>query len=89
MKFAVILNDNPVFVNNVIVANEEQKEELEAALNAQLMDASLLDMEIGDYYNGKEWTRNIDGEQVALPIGDNPSVEAAIDILGGDINVDE
>lgn len=89
MRFAVILNDNPVFVSNVIVADEAQKEELEVALNAQLMDASLLDMEIGDYYNGKEWTRNIDGEQVALPIGDNPSVEAAIDILGGDINVDE
>lgn len=89
MKFAVVLNENPLFVDNIIVANEEQKEELETALNAQLLDASLLDMEIGDYYNGNSWTRNIDGEQIALPIGDNPSVTAAIDILGGVTNVDE
>ena len=89
MKFAVIKNNNPHFVNNIIVANEAQKQELENALDAILLDASLLDMEIGDYFNGNNWTRNIDGEQVALPIGDNPSVEAAIDILGGVVNVDE
>lgn len=89
MKFAVIKNNDPHFVSNIIVANEEQKEELESALDAVLLDASLLDMEIGDYFNGNNWTRNVDGEQVALPIGDNPSVEAAIDILGGVTNVDE
>lgn len=89
MRFAVINNNEPDFVENVIVANEAQKEELEKALNATLMDASILDMQIGDYYNGKEWTRNIDGEQVALPIGDNPNVTAVIDMLGGDIDVDE
>lgn len=89
MRFAVILNSDPEFVDNVIVADESQKEELETALNAILMDASELDMQINDYYNGIAWTRNIDGEQVALPIDDNPSVTAAIDILGGITNVDE
>lgn len=89
MRFAVVLNDNPDFVDNVIVADEAQKEEMEAALNATLIDASILDMQIGDFYNGKAWTRNVDGEQVELPVGDNPAVTEVLAILGGEINVDE
>ena len=80
MKFAVIEND---FVTNIIVADETQREELERALNAELIDAAPLDMQIGDYYNGKTWTRNVDGEQVALPLGDNPAVDELLAMLGG------
>lgn len=86
-KYAVIKNN---FVENLIVCSEEQVAEMEAALNATLMEASPLGMEIGDYYNGAAWTRNIDGVQTPLPIGDNPFVAEVIAILeGGAANVDE
>ena len=86
-KYAVIRNN---FVENLIVCAAEQVEEMEAALNATLMEAAPLGMEIGDFYNGVEWTRNVDGVQTPLPIGDNPFVAEAIAILeGGAANVDE
>lgn len=83
MRFAV-LTENKLHVENVIVAKESQKAELENALGRVLMDAAPLGMAIGDFYNGKEWTRNIEGEQVALPIGDDPAVEEILAILEGD-----
>lgn len=86
-KYAVIKNN---FVENLIVCAPEQVEEMEAALGATLMEATPLGMEIGDYYNGAAWTRNVDGVQVPLPIGDNPYVTEALMILeGGAANVDE
>ena len=86
-KYAVIKND---FVENLIVCAPEQVAEMEAALGATLMEATPLGMEIGDYYNGAAWTRNIDGVQTPLPIGDNPFVAEVIAILeGGAANVDE
>ena len=86
-KYAVIKNN---FVENLIVCAPEQVAEMEAALGATLMEATPLGMEIGDYYNGTAWTRNIDGVQVPLPIGDNPYVAEALMILeGGAANVDE
>ncbi len=86
-KYAVIRNN---FVENLIVCAAEQVEEMEAALNATLMEAAPLGMEIGDYYNGAAWTRNVDGVQTPLPVGDNPFVAEAIAILeGGAANVDE
>ena len=86
-KYAVIKNN---FVENLIVCSEEQVAEMEAALNATLMEATPLGMEIGDYYNGAAWTRNVDDVQVPLPIGDNRAVSEAIAILeGGITNVDE
>ena len=86
-KYAVIKNN---FVENLIVCAPEQVAEMEAALNATLMEAAPLGMEIGDFYNGAAWTRNIDGVQTPLPIGDNPFVAEAIAILeGGAANVDE
>lgn len=86
-KYAVIRNN---FVENLIVCAAEQVEEMEAALNATLMEAAPLGMEIGDYYNGAAWTRNVDGVQTPLPAGDNPFVAEAIAILeGGAANVDE
>lgn len=85
-KYAVIKNN---FVENLIVCSEEQVAEMEAALNATLMEATPLGMEIGDYYNGAAWTRNVDGVQTPLPIGDNPFVAQALAILEGESDVDE
>ena len=86
-KYAVIKNN---FVENLIVCAPEQVAEMEAALGATLMEATPLGMEIGDYYNGAAWTRNVDGVQAPLPIGDNCAVSEAIAILeGGITNVDE
>ena len=82
MRFAVLTEDQK-FVENVIVGRADQKEELETALGRTLMDAAPLGLEIGDLKNGEAWTRNIDGEQVQLPIGDNPAVAEAIAILEG------
>lgn len=80
MKFAVI-SKNGKTVENLIVMKPEQKEEIEKALNRTLMEAAPLGMEIGDFFNGKNWTRNVDGEQVPLPIGDNAAVDEMIALL--------
>ena len=83
MRFAVLTEDQE-FVDNVIVANESQKDELEAALGRTLMDAAPLGLTVGDYYNGAAWTRNIDGEQVVLPVGVSADVAEALAILNGE-----
>lgn len=80
MKFAVLSADNQ-FVDNVIVARESQKEELETSLGRTLLDASPLGLTVGDYYNGAAWTRNVDGEQVTLPLDENPDVTAILQII--------
>lgn len=85
-KYAVVKGN---FVENLIVCTAEQVEEMEAALNATLMEATPLGMEIGDYYNGAAWTRNINGVQTPLPIGDNPYVAQVLAILEGENDVDE
>lgn len=63
MKFAVVKED---MVENVVVADEAQKVELEAALGAELVDAQPYGLQIGDLRVDERWTRNQDGEQVAL-----------------------
>lgn len=83
MRFAV-LSQNQEFVENVIVAREDQKEEMEAALGRTLMDAAPLGLTVGDFYNGVAWTRNIDGEQVVLPVGVSADVAEALAILNGE-----
>lgn len=83
MRFAV-LSQNQEFVDNVIVAREDQKEEMEAALGRVLMDAAPLGLTVGDFFNGAAWTRNIDGEQVVLPVGVNADVAEALAILNGE-----
>lgn len=85
MKFAVLSTDEQ-FVDNVIVARESQKAELEASLGRTLMDASPLGLTTGDYYNGSAWTRNVDGEQVSLPLGDSADVAEALAILSGEVD---
>ena len=73
MRFAV-LTENQEFVDNVIVGRADQKEQLEAALG----------LTVGDYYNGAAWTRNVDGEQVVLPLGESADGEEALAILNGE-----
>lgn len=63
MKYAVV-KDN--VVTNVLVADAAQKDELEASLNAELVDASQFGLQIGDMRVGTNWTRNQDGEQITL-----------------------
>ena len=63
MKYAVV-KDN--FVTNVLVADVAQKDELEASLNAELVDASQFGLPLGDLRVGTNWTRNQDGEQIIL-----------------------
>ena len=82
MRFAV-LTENHEFVENVIIAQAAQKEELEAALGRTLMDAAPLGLTVGDYYNGASWTRNVDGEQVVLPLDPNPDVTEVLNIIEG------
>ena len=65
------------------MAQAAQKEELEAALGRTLMDAGPLGLTVGDYYNGASWTRNVDGEQVSLPLDPNPDVTEVLDIIEG------
>ena len=45
MKYAVVKSD---MVENVLVASPEQKEELEQALGAELVDAAPYGLQIGD-----------------------------------------
>ena len=80
MRFAVLTADHTM-VDNVIVAREDQQQELQTALGRVLMDAAPLGLEIGDLFNGANWTRNVDGEQVVLPLEENPDVNEVLDII--------
>ena len=63
MKYAVVKSD---MVENVLVADAAQKDELEASLNAELVDAAPYGLQIGDMRVNGAWTRNQDGEQITL-----------------------
>lgn len=63
MRYAVVKNN---VVENVIVAKEENKEEMETLLGAILIDASVYNLQIGDMKVNDNWTRNDEGEQVIL-----------------------
>lgn len=80
MRFAV-LNAAGDLVENVVVARENQREELEAALGRALVDAAPLGLLSGDRKTGAGWTRNVDGEQVVLPLDANPDVTEVLDII--------
>ena len=80
MRFAV-LNAAGDLVENVIVARENQREELEAALGRALVDAAPLGLLPGDRKTGAGWTRNVDGEQVVLSLDANPDVTEVLDII--------
>ena len=90
MKYAVV-KDN--FVTNVLVADAAQKDELETALNAELVDASQFGLQIGDMRVGANWTRNDEGEQVILTErptyselnAKNQEMQEALTILGMEV----
>ena len=63
MRYAVVKNN---IVENIIVAKEENKEEMETLLGATLIDASVYNLQIGDMKVNDNWTRNDEGEQVIL-----------------------
>ena len=64
MIYAVV-QDNAV--TNLIVANDTEKPLIERELKADLVDASMYNLMIGDLYRqGRGWTRNVGGEQVVL-----------------------
>lgn len=63
MRYAVVKNN---IVENIIVAKEENKEEMEISLGAILVDASVYNLQIGDMKVNDNWTRNDEGEQAIL-----------------------
>ncbi len=76
MTYAVKKGD---FIENLIVAHASQVEELAAALGAELIDPSEYGLTIGDYWNGENWTRNVNGEQTVLePIVPEPTTEERV-----------
>ena len=90
MKYAVV-KDN--FVTNVLVADVTQKDELETALNAELVDAAPYGLQIGDMRVGANWTRNDEGEQVILTgrptyselNAKNQEMQEALTVLGMEV----
>lgn len=60
---AIVIND---MVENIIVLNEDQIPEMEAALSCEIVKASTYGLTFGDLRTSRGWTRNIDGEQVIL-----------------------
>lgn len=61
--YAVVQHD---MVENVIVLNENQIQEFETALNAEMVNALPYGLCIGDLRVGGRWTRNINGVQTIL-----------------------
>ena len=90
MKYAVVKSD---MVENVHVADAAQKDELEASLNAELVDATPYGLQIGDMRVGANWTRNDEGEQVILTgrptyselNAKNQEMQEALTILGMEV----
>ena len=90
MRYAVVKNN---IVENVIVAKEENKEEMEISLGAILVDASVYNLQIGDMKVNDNWTRNDEGEQVILTgrptyselNAKNQEMQEALTILGMEV----
>lgn len=61
--YAVVQHD---MVENVIVLNENQIQEFETVLNAEIVNALPYGLCIGDLRVGGKWTRNINGVQTIL-----------------------
>ncbi len=62
-KYAVIKHN---MVENIIVLNEDQIEEFEGILGAEIIDAIPFGLCIGDMRVGENWTRNLNGVQTVL-----------------------
>lgn len=61
-----IVNGN--IVENLIVLDEAQKAELEAALGCEIVDARPYGLIAGDLRTAAGWTRNAGGEQMVLEL---------------------
>lgn len=61
-----IVQDN--IVQNLIVLDEAQKAELEAALGCEIVDARPYGLIAGDLRTAAGWTRNAGGEQMVLEL---------------------
>lgn len=62
---AIVRND---LVENLIVLDEAQKAELEAALSCEIVDARPYGLMAGDLRTANGWTRNAGGEQMVLEL---------------------
>lgn len=90
MRYAVVKNN---IVENIIVAKEENKEEMETLLGAILIDASVYNLQIGDMKVNNNWTRNDEGEQVILTgrptyselNAKNQEMQEALTVLGMEV----
>ena len=73
MLCAIVKED---IVENVIVINEEQIPEIEAALGCELVDARPYGLTAGDLRTPAGWTRNAGGEQMILPLLEQESYDS-------------
>ena len=64
---AIVRNN---IVETLIVLDEAQKAELEAALACEIVDARPYGLVAGDLRTDAGWTRNAGGEQMVLPLLD-------------------
>ena len=69
-----IVKDNTV--QTLIVIRPEQIEEMQAALNAAIVDARPYGLAVGDLHTAAGWTRNAGGEQIVLPLLDQEQYDS-------------
>ena len=62
---AIVRND---LVENLIVIDEKNIEEMETALQCEIIDAAPYGLQAGDLRTAAGWTRNAGGEQMLLPL---------------------
>ena len=70
---AIVRNE---MVENLIVLDEAQKDELEAALGCEIVDARPYGLIVGDLRTAAGWTRNAGGEQMVLPLLDQEQYDS-------------
>lgn len=70
---AIVQND---IVQNLIVLDEAQKAELEAALSCEIVDARPYGLMAGDLRTANGWTRNAGGEQMVLALQEQEAYDS-------------
>lgn len=63
-------------VENLIVIQEAQVSEMEAALSCEIVDARPYGLCVGDLRTAAGWTRNAGGEQMVLPLLEQESYDS-------------
>lgn len=74
MIYAIKIDN--LITNTIVVNKITQKVEIEVALGAELIDTAEVNVQIGDLWNGENWTRNVNGEQVVIDT--TPVVERTV-----------